>query len=318
MDYLLNSFFIGLRFDARLAVLIILPFFLLSWVLPVNGKWFHIIWPTYWITIFIAILWFYLADLGYYLYLNTRLDASIIGLAKNLFISTAMIGESYPVIPIILSMVGLIWGFAKLVQQIHSIQSGLPVRKKMSVWIYFITVFIFLGIGYGKWSRYPFRWSDAFYSTNHSANQLAINPVLYFLNTWTWVDESYDIEKVREFYPALADFLGVENPNIDQLNFLREFKPKIKIKNSPNIVLIVLETFPAFKCGALGNPLNPTPYFDELAKKSILFTQFYVPKLSTAASIFCTLTGLPDMAVINKSSTRDPFAIHQDLFINQL
>ena len=37
---------------------------------------------------------------------------------------------------------------------------------------------LILGVAYGKISRYPFRWSDAFYSTNHAANQLAINPVL--------------------------------------------------------------------------------------------------------------------------------------------
>ena len=94
--------------------------------------------------------------------------------------------------------------------------------------IHFLIILLFLGIGYGKLSRYPFRWSDAFYSTNHTANQLAINPVLYFLNTWTRVSETYDIEKVKEFYPVMSDFLNVENPNIDNLNYSRKFNPKTK------------------------------------------------------------------------------------------
>ena len=37
-----------------------------------------------------------------------------------------------------------------------------------------------------------------FYSTNHSANQLAINPVLYFFNTLTRVSETFDIKKVKD------------------------------------------------------------------------------------------------------------------------
>jgi len=229
-----------------------------------------------------------------------------------------MVWESYPVIPIIFLMVGLIWAFTKLVQKIHFLHEKVPDWEKKSLLIYSIVLFIFLGIGYGKWSRYPFRWSDAFYSTNHSANQLAINPVLYFLNTYTRVDESYNMDEVQKVYPVMAEFLGVENPDIETLNYTRMYKPKKENDIPPNIIIIILETFPAFKCGALGNPADATPHFDSIAEQSLFFTQFYVPKLSTAASIFSILTGLPDMAIINKSSTRDPFAIDQDLFVNQL
>ena len=135
LNYLSNSFLIGFRFDARLTVLILLPLLLFSWVLSVNGKWFHKFWGYYWSTIFTVILCLYVADLGYYSYINTRLDASIIGLAQNFLISTAMVWESYPVIPIILLMVGLIWAFAKLVQQIHSLKERIPSEKKKSILI---------------------------------------------------------------------------------------------------------------------------------------------------------------------------------------
>ena len=79
--------------------------------------------------------------------------------------------------------------------------------------IMILTFILFLGIGYGKWSRYPLRWSDAFYSTNHIANQLAINPILYFLNTYLWRAESYDIDNVKKYYPFIAKHLGIDNIN---------------------------------------------------------------------------------------------------------
>jgi len=317
-EYVLNSFIIGLRFDARLSAVIVLPYLLLSPLPFVKGERMQKIWNGYWIILFILILGFYIADIGFYAYLNTRLDATIIGLVKNFQISLLMIWESYPVILVSIFITAAILIFNKIIARIQSLQNEIQYRKSKAIPIYFLTIFIFIGIGYGKISRYPFRWSDAFYSTNHSANQLAINPVLYFLNTWSRVNESYDLDGVKEYYPLISEFLGVDNPDLENLNFSRQFKPPLKNKKDPNIVIIILETFPAFKCGILGNPSNPTPYFDELAKEAISFSNFYVPKLSTAASIFCTLTGLPDMAVINKSSTRDPFAIHQELLINQL
>ena len=317
-ENVLNSFFIGLRFDARLSTVIVLPYLLLSQIPFIKGEWMQKIWKGYWIFLFILILVFYIADIGFYSYLNTRLDATIIGLVKNFQISLLMIWESYPVILVSIFISAAIFIFNNIIARIQSFQNEIQYRKSKAIPLYFLTIFIILGIGYGKISRYPFRWSDAFYSTNHSANQLAINPVLYFLNTWSRVNESYDLEVVRKYYPLISEFLGVDNPNPDKLNFSRQFNPALKNKKDPNIVIIILETFPAFKCGILGNPLNPTPYFDELAKESILFSNFFVPKLSTAASIFCTLTGLPDVAVINKSSTRDPFAIYQKLLINKL
>ena len=126
LNYMLKSFFIGLRFDARLTVLILLPFLLLSWIQAVNGNWFRKFWGNYWSIIFTIIICFYLVDLGYYSYLNTRLDASIIGLVQNFLISSTMVWESYPVITIILLMVGLIWAFAKLVQKIHFLHEKAP------------------------------------------------------------------------------------------------------------------------------------------------------------------------------------------------
>ena len=105
--YILQSFILGFRFDARLAVIVILPFLLFSWILNKNGRYFNKIWSIYWIISFLIILCVYVADFGYYSYLNTRLDASIIGLTKNMFISSNMVWETYPVIKIIILIIKL-------------------------------------------------------------------------------------------------------------------------------------------------------------------------------------------------------------------
>ncbi|MDP7027978.1 MAG: sulfatase-like hydrolase/transferase [Candidatus Marinimicrobia bacterium] len=315
LDQILRSFLIGFRFDARLTALIMLPYLLLTAVPLFRSIKF---WKGYWVMCFSCILILYSADLAFYAYLNTRLDATIIGLAKNTAISLNMLWESYPLIWGSVFLVSLIYIFRKSIYKLYYTVPDQKLSARRTVIFQLLSIFIILSIAYGKFSRYPFRWSDAFYSTNQSANQLAINPVLYFLNTYTRVDESFNLEKVREFYPVMAEFLGVNNSDKEALNFSRQFSPNKENNLQPNIVIIILETFPAFKCGLLGNPVKATPHFDTIARESIFFSQFYVPKMSTAATIFSTLTGLPDMAIINKSSTRDPFAIEQDMFINQL
>jgi len=78
---------------------------------------------------------------------------------------------------------------------------------------------------------------------------------------------------------------------------------------------VFLESFAGYKTGSFGNPLNPTPYFDRLAKDGVLFTNFYTPHTGTARSVFAALTGLPDVEV-NKTSTRNPLVVDQHTIIN--
>ena len=202
LPLLFKSLLLGLRFDARLSILIILPFLLLSLFTPLKRLWSQNVWRFYWLIILVSILCIYISDIAYYSYLNTRLDASIIGLVKNFSISTIMLWETYPVIPFILFFAGFIWLFTKIIAKIYPTINGdgNAIITKKSVCIYFTIVILLLGIGYGKWSRYPLRWSDAFYSTNHSANQLSINPVLYLINSYSSAEESYDLNKVRQYY----------------------------------------------------------------------------------------------------------------------
>ena len=62
-----------------------------------------------------------------------------------------------------------------------------------------ISSLIVLCLGYGKLSRYPLRWSDAFMSRNHSINQLTLNPVLYLINTYSRRNTGYDLKKVKRY-----------------------------------------------------------------------------------------------------------------------
>jgi phosphoglycerol transferase MdoB-like AlkP superfamily enzyme len=70
-----------------------------------------------------------------------------------------------------------------------------------------------------------------------------------------------------------------------------------------------------YKSSMSGNPLNTTPYFNDMCRKGIFFEKCFSPHFSTARGLFALLTGIPDVQ-LSKFSTRNPLAIKQHTIIN--
>jgi phosphoglycerol transferase MdoB-like AlkP superfamily enzyme len=173
-----------------------------------------------------------------------------------------------------------------------------------------------LGI-WGKWSWYPLRWSEAYFSANEAVAALGLNPVLFLVDTAENRTPLFDEAKVREHYAHTAALLGVETPDPTKLDFARYVIPPRKPAVEYNLVVIHLESFAAFKSGAFGNRLNGTPYFDAIAKDGLLFTNFFVPEVPTARSVFEMLTGVPDVNPTTTAS-RNPLIVNQHTLVNAL
>jgi len=177
---------------------------------------------------------------------------------------------------------------------------------------------ILYGFGiYGKWSRYPLRWSEAYFSPIPFVSALALNPVLFLFDTLEYKTVSFDEEAVRKHYDLVADLLGVDNPDPATLNFSRYVRPREKLPGRPNVVLILLESFAGFKVGVLGNALDPTPHFDAIARKSFFFTNFFVTRPPTARAIFTVMFGIPDINTPH-SASRNPLIVRQHTLVNAL
>jgi len=81
------------------------------------------------------------------------------------------------------------------------------------------------------------------------------------------------------------------------------------------VVLVLCESFSMYKSSMSGNPLNTTPYFNELTKQGIFFEKCFTPHFSTARGLFALTTGIPDVQ-LSKFSTRNPQALKQHTIIN--
>lgn len=317
---LIQSLYIGSKFDLRLLLFLHLPLVILSFipVFRVTSNCYTLyFWRLYFILGFIALMAIYMLDFGHFAYLETRLDASVLRFAYNLDTSLQMVWQTYPVLWIslayILSTSVIIIGVLKLWPYRNNLVY--PAWWKSSLISLGIIAMMLPGI-WGKASWYPLRWSDAFYSTNDFASRLALNPVLYFIDTLKNQNIDYDENKVRKHYPWLVKYLGIEKPGITNLSFARDFKPTTEFAHQPNVVIVLLESFAWYKTGLSGNPFNPTPNFDAIANKGISFNRYYAPHGGTARSVWALMTGLPDIE-INKTSSRNPLIVDQHTIFNE-
>jgi len=317
-ETLVHSFYIGLKFDIQLVLVLLAPMLLIGWLKPLSP--FHyrtgrIFWKAYLAIVFLFTLLFYVTDFGYYSYLNTRVNATGFRFLENPLISAQMIWESYPVITVIVIILAVLFLFWKIVSFVLHRSLGSPAAGSRwaatALSVVFVAVYLF-GI-YGKLSWYPLRWSDAFFSTHPFAASLASNPVIYFANTLKR-RTTYSVDKARVHYPQMVRYLGVDDPDSETLDYVRS-RSFDNSGEPANVIIVLLESFASYKTGLSGNPLNPTPNFDRLAASGIYFNNFYVPSTGTARSIWTLVTGLPDVEE-HKTSTRNPLIVDQHTLIN--
>jgi phosphoglycerol transferase MdoB-like AlkP superfamily enzyme len=168
---------------------------------------------------------------------------------------------------------------------------------------------------YGKASWYPLRWSDAYFSTHPFAAAVTVNPLIHAASTLKNKDVQYDKDAVAQHYDEIATFLGVDKPDKESLNFNRVGHANGFHVSQPNIVMVFLESFASYKTGLSGNALDPTPYFDSIARDGIYFDNFFVPQTGTARSVFTALTGLADVET-QRTSSRNPLIVNQHTIVN--
>lgn len=316
MSDFIKSMWLGMRFDLRMVVLMVLPLFFLGgikYLSPFRYKFMHYFWLIQLSAVFAFYAMFYVFDFGHYAYLHTRLDFTAMRFVENAAISAEMVWESYPVVWISAAIVFTNLLFIFLTHKLFTLierQEFAKVTFIRGFAFAFVAFIVLLVAGYSKLSQYPLRWSEAAFSKHPFATQLTYNPVHYFFDTWKNGRVSFDKEKVKEYYPLIADYIGVQNQNIETFNFKREITPIKPIGTKPNIVIVILESFATYKSGLSGNPINPSPYMDDLAKNGFYFKNYFTPATGTARSIYCTVTSLPDVE-LKGTSSRNPLIVNQ-------
>ena len=313
-----QAFGLGIRFDIKLATLVVFPIALLLFI--INQRFFTYkiykkISVIYFTIMYLVITLFFIFDFGYYDYLSIRLDSASLRFLSNLKISTQVLFESYPVYKGLFALLILgiiIYKFNAFLYRKFNKETT-PISKKKKAFFIVIPFFLLAFGIYNSFSHYPLRWSEAFFAKNQAVNQFALNPILYFYDSFAFRSDGFDIEKTKKYYPSIAKQLGLSK---DSLNFERRVLRNDSITTKPNVVIVMLESLGAAPMSYYGNPINSTPKMDSILRNSTNFTNFYVHKAGTAGSVFASITGLPDVDNVETAS-RNPMVIDQRIIFDQ-
>lgn len=318
---LAKAIWVGLRFDLRLSVLITLPiiwaFLIPRWNLltvPILQKLSQI----YLAIAVVGTVFFYGFDLGNYSYLGHRMDISTLRLLENPIIAMEMAYESYPIVWISLGLIGAILTIFWWIQNSFLILLGQSQveRFRDRAMGFILGGLVVLFSFWGTFRQYQLLWSDAHFSKDPFIVAVALNPILYLNETRTFELEDYDLSEAQKYYSLMADELGVDEPNIDEMNYIRSVSANSK-SDHPNIVIVFLESVGFNRMERTGNPMGATPNLDRLASEGISFDRFYIPMVGTARSVFTMLTGIHDVASVETASS-NPRIVDQYSLVNAL
>jgi phosphoglycerol transferase MdoB-like AlkP superfamily enzyme len=310
---ILWAFALGARYDFRelgiLAVLmILLP--LIRPLDPQRSNSGRKIWTILLSVLSILLVFLYIVDTMHFDYLAQRLNASVLNFIPEGATSAQMVWQTYPVIRILLLIALLSTAIIFLV--VRTLRTASlrepPTNKRMNVMLQ-IALFLLAGLGiFGRIGQYPLRWSDAFQLGDSRLSQLALNPIQSFFSSMSFRHVSYDEQTVRKYYPIVAEYLGAGNTHSVNPTFTRIVTGTGAAK--PNIVLVICESFSAYKSSMWGNPLNTTPYFNSLCSNGVFFARCFTPHFGTARGVWATITGIPDV-LLEKTASRDPVIVDQ-------
>jgi hypothetical protein len=217
---------IGLRFDLRLALLIMLPLALLCYLPFWNMSGSRLarrLGNIYLAVALLAVGLIYVIDFGHYNYLGVRINATVLRFAGDADISGTMLWQSYPVVWISLGWLG---GCAAVLLALISLERvtlerravGIS-RKSAALGSAVIVFLLFLGV-MGRVSDInfknpiPLRWSDAFFSGDRQLAAAGLNPVIFLYDTLLIPQDPYDRETVADYYDTMVDYLGIDRPGV--------------------------------------------------------------------------------------------------------
>lgn len=322
----LPAFLLGILYDLRWISIALAPIVIASCVpnlTPFRNRRNKRIWSIYLVIVTFIMLFFFGADFGHFEYVRTRLNASALNFFEDAAISLQMLWESYPIFWIFFALVLFILVLAWFINRTHFKVEEKNIHKSKydyrRRW-YFVTLLLMAFFVYGGFSTKPLTKHDAFRKMKDEFRGfLSLNPFQNFFTSLKFRNPGFkgnrpDEKKRLGYYPLVADMLGVDSSGRADTLYTRHegVRPGAP---AMNVVLVLCESFSAYKSSMSGNPLNATPFIKQMADSSLYFDRCFTPHFGTARGVFALLSGIPDVQM-SRFSSRNKLAVHQRTIIN--
>lgn len=303
---LVRAFSVGARFDLRMAVYGCLPLIFSDLIRGPRYSRFCLAWLTTFGSLY---LFLGLVELEFYAEFQQRLNSLVFVYIREDFETVArMIWEGLPVVTYLsgwLVLLFLSYRFFRFVIE-RFMWEGTAHRRARHVGTTLVLFLVAVLCARGTVrAGPPLRWGDAFTSDDMFINHLSLNgsytlskaamEALRADQESRWQDAMPDdsaMSKTRDMLLTEHDELIDEGVAPVRRLHSPTARP---IPSTPNIVIILMESFAGQYVGALGNDQNVTPEFDRLTKEGVLFRRMFSNGTHTHQGIFATLACFPNL-----------------------
>ena len=295
------ALFLGMRFDFSILAYLFIPGLVIFYaMIMTKARFAEWAFKGYFIGLAFFILVFWLADIQYFqeagkhftyeafAYFNSTLPSIISGAFKlNPWLS---------VISVIFSLI-YAWITGRIVT--YCLKTFTPGAISRTV-VYYVTTFIVILAALvvaarGGPQSPALRIGDSCISTSPYINAICLNPIYSALKSaglssarFEFRDEGSNVHTVRE----LLD-LGLSSV-VDKRYPLLRNSPGSEKGNRKNVVIFILESWTGKDIGALGSEKKISPFFDDLSRRGMLFTNFFATGIRTPEGVFSVLCSFPN------------------------
>ncbi len=310
---LLESFWVGARFDLAISSYLLMPLLLLL-TLVRRRRGLLLAGFT---ALVGGMLFMGLAEAEFYREFESRFNNLVFEYLSHPKIVAGMIWDGYPVARYVLLwmvLIALLVGSVRLLYRWLLVQPGQERTARQSLLrvmgtVAALTLMIFFSRG--GFGHSPLRWGDAFFSEAPFANHLALNG-MFSLGRSIW-DKIYSKQAVWVKAMPADEALGITRKMLalpgdqplasESYPLLRRQQPaagppmagEVGRQNPPNVVVILMESFSARFAGALGAEKGLTPEFDRLACQGVLFERAFSSGTHTHQGVYASLTSFPNL-----------------------
>lgn len=279
----------GLPLDLSIGgYLMVLPVIITLCSVWVQGRWLVAAYKVYFILISFLLAVIFVCDAELYSYWGFRLDATPLFYLK----SPADAAASVPLLAMILVPLCIVIYFLLIIYPLFrwSGSTGkwrfFKKRVRASLCFVLILGLLFIPIR-GGFSVSTMNVGKVYFSSDMLLNHAAINPAFSLMTS---------LSREQDFGEQYRFFSDREATDLFQQLYPGETTPDrgdTLIKQRPDILFIVLESFSATLVEELGGETGVTPNLSRLAKEGILFTNFYANSFRTDRGLVSVLSGYP-------------------------
>lgn len=304
---LFEAFANGLRFDARMTVFALIPLLLaFSSSYLMSFRRFYTVWLSFiaMITLLLGII-----ELNFYQEFHQRLNSLFFQyLKEDPATVLSMLWHGFPVVKLLLawSVFGSIFVALLLLIERKTYWQG----KTAAAWYYYPAAFVGVLLVAVVLARgtlrqgAPLRWGDAYTTSSMFVNHLGLNPVLSLAdaakatfsdhrnNRWRATMDDEEAKAIVRELLLLPHERLVDESDAAIRRVVEVKEPRLAVKN---VVVILMESFAGRYVGALGGEGDITPYFDNLSKEGLLFTQFFSSGTHTHQGMFASMACFPNL-----------------------